>query len=86
MKTPPHQISKLLLLCICLVANSCGSKENLDTSVPSPQTLEIEPGQIKLLYPHESRTKDSENLFTDLEVEKTGVSFYTQTCQLVEYG
>ena len=75
MKTPPHQISKLLLLCICLVANSCGSKENLDTSVPSPQTLEIEPGQIKLLYPHESRTKDSENLFTDLEVEKTGVSF-----------
>ena len=58
-----------------LVINSCGSKQSLDTSVPSPQNLQIEPGQIQVLYSHESRTQKFESLFSPLEVEDTGVSF-----------
>ena len=64
-----------MLICMLLVINSCGSKQSLDTSVPSPQNLQIEPGQIQVLYPHESRTQKFESLFSPLEVEDTGVSF-----------
>ena len=64
-----------MLVCMLLVINSCGSKQSLDTSVPSPQNLQIEPGQIQVLYPHESRTQKFDSLFSPLEVEDTGVSF-----------
>ena len=75
MKKSPQQIPKLMLVCMLLVINSCGSKQSLDTSVPSPQNLQIEPGQIQVLYSHESRTQKFESLFSPLEVEDTGVSF-----------
>ena len=58
-----------------LVINSCGSKQSLDTSVPSPQKLQIEPGQIQVLHSHESRTQKFDSLFSPLEIEDKGVSF-----------
>ena len=64
-----------MLVGMLLVINSCGSKQSLDTFVPSPQNLQIEPGQIQVLYPHESSIQKFESLFSPLEVEDTGVSF-----------
>ena len=75
MKKSRQQIPKLMLVCMLLVINSCGSKQSLDTSVPSPQNLQIEPGQIQVLYSHESRTQKFDSLFSPLKVEDTGVSF-----------
>ena len=76
MKKPLQEIPKLLLVCMFLILNSCGSKQGLDTSTPSSQNLQIDPGQIKVLYPHENRSgESSKSLFTDLGVERTGVSF-----------
>ena len=76
MKKPPQEIPKILLLCVFLMFNSCGSKQGLDTSSPSSQNLQIDPGQIKVLHPHENRSgESSKSLFTDLGVERTGVSF-----------
>ncbi|MBD28918.1 MAG: hypothetical protein CMO38_06705 [Verrucomicrobiaceae bacterium] len=76
MKKPLQEIPKLLLVCMFLILNSCGSKQGLDTSTPSSQNLQIDPGQIKVLYSHENRSgESSKSLFTDLGVERTGVSF-----------
>jgi len=58
-----------------MVINSCGSKQSLDTFVPSPKNLQIESGKIQVLYPHESSIQKFESLFSPLEVEDTGVSF-----------
>jgi len=70
----PQNIPKLMLICMKLVINSCGSKQSLDTSVPSPQKLQIEPGQIQVLHSHESRTQKFDSLFSPLEIEDKGVS------------
>ena len=64
-----------MLICMLLVINAWGYKQSLDTSVPSPQKLQIESGQIQVLYSHESRTQKFYSLYSPLEIEDKGVSF-----------